>query len=94
MPSYDVTSHIQPVFRYTYLKRVDNNGIRLAHYDNGIVKGRGVRYDEFYGGLNMFFYGHKLKWQTGLQYGTTEDAADIGGQHQGWGLTSGLRVSW
>jgi phosphate-selective porin OprO/OprP len=94
MPSYDITPHIQLVFRYTYLKSVDNNGVRLGRYENEIVKGRGDDYNEIYGGLNVFFYGHKLKWQTGLQYSTMKDAADDGGEYEGWGLTTGLRVSW
>ena len=94
MPSYDITPHIQLVFRYTYLKSVDNNGVRLGRYENEIVKGRGDEYNEIYGGLNVFFYGHKLKWQTGLQYSTMKDAADDGGEYEGWGLTTGLRVSW
>lgn len=94
MPSYDITPHIQLVFRYTYLKSVDNNGVRLGRYENEIVKGRGDDYNEIYGGLNVFFYGHKLKWQTGLQYSTMKDTANDGGEYEGWGLTTGLRVSW
>jgi len=94
MPFYDITQHIQLVLRYTYLKSDDNNGVRLGRYENEIVKGRGDEYNEIYGGLNVFFYGHKLKWQTGLQYSTMKDAADDGGDYKGWGLTTGLRVSW
>jgi phosphate-selective porin OprO/OprP len=94
MPFYDITQHIQLVFRYTYLKSNDDNGVRLGRYEKEIVKGRGDEYNEIYGGLNVFFYGHKLKWQTGLQYSTMKDAADDGGEYDGWGLTTGLRISW
>jgi phosphate-selective porin OprO/OprP len=94
MPAYDITLHIQLVLRYTYLKSVDNNGVRLGRYENEIVEGRGDDYNEIYGGLNVFFYGHKLKWQTGLHHSTMKDEADDGGEYDGWGLTTGLRVSW
>jgi len=94
MPSYDISSHIQLVFRYTYLKSIDSNGVRLGRYESEIVNSRGDKYNEIYSGLNLFFYGHKLKWQTGLQYSSMKDAADDGGEYEGWGLTTGLRVSW
>ena len=94
MPSYDIAPHIQLVFRYTYLKSTANNGVRLGRYEKEIVKGRGDEYNEIYGGLNVFFFGHKLKWQTGLQYSTLQDAAADGGENAGWGFTTGLRVSW
>jgi phosphate-selective porin OprO/OprP len=45
-------------------------------------------------GANLFFYGHKLKWQTGLQYATLDDSADDGGEYTGWGITTGLRMYW
>ena len=94
MPFYGVSPHIQLVLRYTYLKSDDNNGVRLGRYEKEIVPGRGDEYNEIYGGLNVFFYGHKLKWQTGLQYSTMKDAADDSGAYSGWGLTTGLRISW
>ena len=94
MPFYDITQHIQLVLRYTYLRSDDNNGLRLGRYENEIVNGRGDEYNEIYSGLNVFFYGHKLKWQTGLQYSNMKDSAGDGGDYEGWGLTTGLRVSW
>ena len=94
MPFYDITQHFQLVLRYTYLKSDDNNGVRLGRYENEIVKGRGDEYNEIYSGLNVFFYGHKLKWQTGLQYSNMKDSAGDGGEYEGWGLTTGLRVYW
>ena len=94
MPFYGITPHIQLVFRYTYIKSVDDNGVRLGRYENEIVNGSGDKYNEIYGGLNVFFYGHNLKWQTGLQYSTMKDAANDGGEYAGWGLTTGLRISW
>lgn len=94
MPLYGITPHLQLVLRYTYLKSADDNGVRLGRYENQIVSGRGDKYNEIHGGVNVFFYGHKLKWQTGLQYSTMKDAANDGGKYQGWGLTTGLRISW
>jgi phosphate-selective porin OprO/OprP len=44
--------------------------------------------------VNKYFYGHKLKWQTGVQYTTMDDNADDGGDYDGWGVTTGIRISW
>jgi phosphate-selective porin OprO/OprP len=94
MPSYYFGDGWQGVFRYTYINSDGNNGIRLARYENQIVSGRGDEYNEFYVGINKYFYGHKLKWQTGVQYTTMNDAANDGGEYDGWGVTSGIRISW
>jgi phosphate-selective porin OprO/OprP len=94
MPSYYLADGWQAVFRYTYINSDGNNGIRFARYENQIVSGRGDEYNEFYVGINKYFYGHKLKWQTGVQYTTMDDAANDGGEYDGWGVTSGIRISW
>jgi len=94
MPSFDFSPRIQTVLRYTYLSSAGDNGLRLARYANRIVQGRGNEYNEIYAGLNVFFYGHKLKWQTGLEYDSMRDDANDGGEYSGWGLSTGLRVSW
>ncbi len=94
MPFYDLSPHFQLVLRYTYLRSADRNGVRLGRYGNEIVEGRGDRYSEIYGGLNVFINGHRLKWQTGLQYDDMRDEAGDGGKYAGWGLTTGLRLSW
>lgn len=94
MPSFDLSPRIQTILRYTYLSSADDNGLRLSRYADRIVQGRGNEYNEFYAGLNVFFYGHKLKWQTGLEYDSMRDDANDGGEYSGWGLSTGLRVSW
>jgi phosphate-selective porin OprO/OprP len=94
MPYYSFNEHQQVVLRYTYLHSSDDNGLKLGRYEREIVSGKGNRYNEFYLGYNVFIYGHKLKWQTGLQYTQMKDDADDGGEYQGWGLTSGLRMYW
>lgn len=94
MPFYNHSELLQWVVRYSYLSSQDDNGLRLNRYENEVVSGRGDAYHEIFGGLNLFFYGHKLKWQTGLQYTSMNDAANDGGEYDGWGLTTGLRISW
>lgn len=94
MPSIYVADGVQFVLRYTYIDSDGNNGIRLARYENRIVSGRGDNYNEFYAGLNWYLYGHKMKFQTGVQYAMMDDSANDGGEYKGWGVTTGLRISW
>jgi phosphate-selective porin OprO/OprP len=94
MPFYSFSEVQQVVLRYTYLDSSDDNGLRLGRYEREIVSDKGNRYNELYLGYNVFIYGHKLKWQTGLQYTKMEDDADDSGEYQGWGLTTGLRIYW
>lgn len=94
MPFYNVTDKFQIIGRYTYLRSDDPNGVRLARYENQAVSGRGDRYNELYLGANYFFYGHKLKLQSGLQFADMNDRAEDGGAYSGVSWTSGLRVSW
>ena len=84
----------QAVVRYTYLSSEKDNGLRLALYENTVVPGRGDEYNEIYLGLNYYFYKHKLKVQTGVQYADMKDRADDGGEYSGWAWTTGLRISW
>ncbi len=94
MPFYDVTERLQLIGRYTFISSEDDNGLSFDRYEDEIVDGRGDEYHEIYAGVNLFFYGHKLKWQTGLQYTDMSDDADDGGEYQGWGFTTGLRIYW
>ena len=94
MPFYDFNPYIQVVLRYTYLSSAKDNGLRLPRYESRITDGRGNEYSEIYTGLNVYFYGHKFKWQTGLEYADMRDNADDGGEYQGWGVNTGLRLYW
>jgi phosphate-selective porin OprO/OprP len=94
MPFFNITPKLQFVGRYTYLSSDDVNGVRLARYENQHTSGRGDEYNELYTGLNYFFYGHKLKLQSGLQFGDMNDRANDGGDYSGVAFTTGLRVSW
>jgi phosphate-selective porin OprO and OprP len=94
MPFVNVTKKVQIVGRYTALDSESPNGVRLATYENTIVPGRGDRYNEGYVGANYFFYGHKLKLQTGLQFANMRDSANDGGAYSGVSWTTGLRLGW
>lgn len=94
MPFYEFTRRYQMVSRFTFVTSDGPNGLRLPRYVDEIVEGRGDEYTEIYLGFNAFFYGHKTKWQTGLEWEDMDDSAADGGQYDGWGVSTGLRLSW
>jgi len=94
MPYVNVTPKFQIIGRHTYVNSEDPNGLRLARYENRAVSGRGDRYSEVYLGANYYFYGHKLKFQSGVGFGDMNDSANDGGEYSGVEATAGLRVSW
>jgi phosphate-selective porin OprO/OprP len=93
MPFLNVGS-LQFVGRYALVESDDANGVRLATYESAVVSGRGDRYDELYLGANYYFYGHKLKLQTGVQFADMEDRAGDGGAYSGVSWVTGVRVGW
>ena len=94
MPFYNITKNLQAVARYTHLSSDKNKGLRLARYESSIVAKKGDEYNEAYLGLNYYFYGHKLKLQTGVQYADMVDHAKAGGDYSGLSWTTGLRIGW
>ena len=94
MPFFRVTDKLQFISRYTFIQSDDRNGVRLARYENRAVSGQGERYKELYFGANYYFYGHKLKLQSGVQFGDMNDSANDGGGYSGVAWNTGLRVSW
>ena len=94
MPFASITQKLQLVGRYTFLQSDGRNGVRLATYEKRLVPGRGDRYNELYLGANYFFYGHKLKLQSGVQFADMRDRANDGGAYAGVSWTTALRVSW
>ncbi|NWK56417.1 hypothetical protein HW115_12405 [Verrucomicrobiaceae bacterium N1E253] len=92
MPYYTINDTWQLVFRYTYVYSPDDNGVRLNRYESQVVTGRCNAAHEWFLGINTYFYGHKLKWQNGIEYIHTNDRADDGGEYSGWGLTSAFRM--
>ncbi len=94
MPFVNITRKLQVVGRYTFLDSRDANGIELATYEDDIVADRGDRYNEFYVGVNYYFYGHQLKLQSGVQSAHMRDLAADGGAYSGISWTTGLRIGW
>jgi phosphate-selective porin OprO/OprP len=68
--------------------------VRLATYESRVVEGRGDRYNELYFGANYYFYGHKLKAQSGVQFADMNDSATGAGDYSGVSWTTGLRIGW
>jgi phosphate-selective porin OprO/OprP len=94
MPSYSFDKDWQAVLRYTRVTSAENNGVSFLRYESMLTSGKGDRLEEIYLGLNRYFYGHKLKFQLGVQHTKMIDSANDGGAYAGWGVTTGLRVSW
>ncbi|MBT5910356.1 MAG: hypothetical protein HOH25_11190 [Opitutae bacterium] len=93
MPFYDITDKTQAVFSYTYLKSSGGDAIKLTRYEKDLFSGKGTKLSESFIGINHFFYGHKVKWQNAIQYSDMNTAMS-GDNYDGWGFTSGLRISW
>ena len=94
MPFINVTDKLQVVGRYTFIESDDPNGVQLATYENRVVSGRGDQYSELYAGANYYFYGHRLKLQSGVQVADMDDRANDGGAYSGVSWTTGIRVGW
>lgn len=94
MPFYNLTEKLQLVTSYNYVTSDEVNGVRLDRYESSVVGGRADVVHELYCGLNYYFCGHKLKWHNGVEYTTASDAANDGGEYDGWGYTSALRMYW
>lgn len=94
MPFYDINDTFQVVGRYTYVTSSDANGVSLSRYEKDLVSARGDEVHELYAGVNTYLYGHKLKWQNGIQYTDAHDDSNSGGDYRGWGFTSAIRMYW
>lgn len=91
MPFYDFSNKLQGVFSYTYVESDDPLDVDVTRYERDLA-GRGDEMREYFFGINYFFYGHKLKWQNAFQY---TEMDNLGSKvYEGWGYTSGLRISW
>ena len=83
--------------RYENVEAVERDGLGNIKTDSlGKAKTlRGDEYNEAYVGLNYYFYGHKLKLQTGFTYAWMDDSSKgHPGKYDGWGITTGLRIAW
>jgi phosphate-selective porin OprO/OprP len=95
MPYYNFSDKLQGVLRYTFIESDEADGVRFARYEGlAMDSKRGDQYQEIYAGVNYYLYGHKIKWQTGVQYVDMKDSANNGGDYDGWGITTGLRINW
>lgn len=94
MPYYNISDKIQLVASYNFVTSSGDNGVRLDRYESSVVSGRANEAHEFYAGVNYYLCKHKLKWQTGVEYTTASDDAADGGAYDGWGVSSGIRLSW
>ena len=94
MPFVNATPKLQFVARYTFINSDAPNGIRLGTYESRVVPGRGDEYNELYLGGNYYFYGHRLKLQSGVQFADMNDRVNDGGAYSGVAWTTGLRVGW
>lgn len=92
MPHYDLNERWQAVFRYTCVTSAGDPGVRLNRYESRLTNDRFDDAQEFFLGLNWYLYGHKLKWQSGVEY--TSATVDEGTGYFGWGFTTGIRLSW
>jgi phosphate-selective porin OprO/OprP len=91
MPFYNFTDQLQGVFSFTHVESEDPLDVDVTRYERDLA-GRGDEMQEYFFGINYFFYGHKLKWQNAIQYTEMDNlGADV---YEGWGYTSGLRISW
>jgi phosphate-selective porin OprO/OprP len=93
MPFYDFSKQSQIIFSYTYMKADDGDAVRLGRYERRNGGGLGNKSSEYYLGYNHFFHGHKLKWQTGIQY-SNADATIPANEYDGLGFSTGFRISW
>jgi len=91
-PYYNLSDMWQLVFRYSYVYSPDDNGVRLNRYESKVVSGKCNAAHEWFLGVNTYFYGHKLKWQNGVEYIHADDRANDGGDYSGWGFTSAFRM--
>jgi phosphate-selective porin OprO/OprP len=94
MPFWSFNDTWQVVFRYAMVHSADGAGAKLGRYPRKIFGGKFEDVHDFFLGLNCFLYGHKLKWQSGLEYNYGMNEAATEADYRGWGLSTGLRVSW
>lgn len=84
---------LQLVARYQYATSSENNGLHLQRrYEEAVTQGEGNRYQAFYGGVNYYLYGQKLKLMAGGEYAHMRDDADDMGRYRGWTWFGAVRL--
>ncbi|CAA6679529.1 MULTISPECIES: porin [unclassified Lentimonas] len=90
MPFYDLNDTFQIATSYTHIENSSGGKtLNVTRYAKNVQTGKTKSADEFYLGLNTYFYGHKLKWQNGVSYTLTDKDT-----YEGVTFTSGIRISW
>lgn len=94
MPYYNFNETWQGVFSYAMVHATDGPGAKMGRYPKKKLSGSAYEtVHEFFAGVNCYLYGHKLKWQTGVEYNLAQDDS-AGDNYNGWGATTGFRISW
>ena len=94
MPYFNATSRLQFAGRYTFVDSDGNNGVAIPTYESRVVRGAGDEWSSGYLGVNYYFYDHRLKLQSGVEFARMQDAADDGGAYSGTSWVTGLRIGW
>jgi phosphate-selective porin OprO/OprP len=101
MPTYDITSKLQVVGRYTHAEGDDYTLRAQGRYERGSEigtvalpgAGYGDNYNAYYLGLTYYLCGHKLKLMSGLEYSEFDGSA-ANGDNDAWTWVNGLRLYW
>jgi phosphate-selective porin OprO/OprP len=93
LPSYDITKKLQAVIRYQHANSDGPDGLTaIQRYEQAAGGGTGDNYNAGYGGLNYYFYGHKFKLMTGVEYSKLKGGTNAG--WDGWTVLAGVRINW
>jgi phosphate-selective porin OprO and OprP len=94
-PTYDIIpKKLQLVGRYSYANSTGPLGvIAQSRYEKSVATGgaRGDNYNAFYGGIQYFIYGDKLKVLAGAEWAQLKGN---GQAYQGTTLLTGIRLSF
>ncbi len=95
MPFYNISEEFQLVFQYAGVTSLDNmSDVNMSRYASRNVGRTQVEAaHNFLLGFNWYLYGHKLKWHNAIEYNYGSKLA-TGGDYNGYGVTSALRISW
>lgn len=96
MPFYDLNERWQIVARASWVRGDGQGGVRLPLvYEWETVGGLyGDRANDFYFGINRYFYGHQLKWQAGIEHTRMTGLSTNAPDYDALGITTGVRISW
>ncbi len=101
LPTYDVLKNVirtgdrlQAALRYQFSASDGNNGLQLQNrYEREAASGQfGNRYHAGYAGINYLVFGDRFKFMAGVEYSDMDDAANDGGNFDGWTFFAGMRV--